>query len=109
MILGERLDGHLVQGHVDTVAECISTDYFNGSWKYAFKYQKHHDYLTVEKGSVCVNGVSLTVTESGDDFFSVIIIPYTHTNTNFKFMKKSDMVNVEFDMIGKYVAQCIRG
>jgi riboflavin synthase len=104
--LGDRLDGHLVQGHVDTVATLMSLTDTNGSWLMRFRYDDKN-YLTVEKGSICVNGISLTVVDSGDDFFSVAIIPYTYDNTNLKSLHIGDEVNIEFDVIGKYVARIL--
>lgn len=110
MKIDGRLDGHIVQGHVDTTAECKQVETLDGSWKYTFQYNVPKEmaikgYMTVEKGSVCVNGVSLTVCESEKDSFSVAIIPYTHDNTNFKNIKSGDKVNLEFDIIGKYLAR----
>lgn len=105
MTMGGRLDGHIVQGHVDQVAKLISLENKYGSWVYRFQYDKHLGNVTVEKGSICVNGVSLTVVESDLDAFSVHIIPYTHAFTNFKNLKIGDVVNLEFDIIGKYVAR----
>lgn len=110
MKIDGRLDGHIVQGHVDTTAICTSVESLDGSWKYAFKYEVPAEmakkgYMTVEKGSVCVNGVSLTVCDSEKDSFAVNIIPYTHDNTNFKDIKPGDKVNIEFDIIGKYLAR----
>ena len=98
-----RLDGHIVQGHVDTVATCTSIEDQNGSWKYTFKYNDNQ--LTVEKGSVTVNGTSLTVVDSKEQSFSVCIIPFTYEHTNFHELKVGDIVNIEFDIIGKYVAK----
>jgi riboflavin synthase len=98
-----RFDGHIVQGHVDQTAECTSVKDENGSWLFHFKYDATKGNITVEKGSVTVNGVSLTVVESGDDYFSVAIIPYTFDHTNFKNIKKGDHVNIEFDIVGKYI------
>ena len=98
-----RLDGHIVQGHVDTVATCTSIENQNGSWKYTFKYNENQ--LTVEKGSVTVNGTSLTVVDSKEQSFSVCIIPFTYEHTNFHQLKVGDIVNIEFDIIGKYVAK----
>lgn len=98
-----RLDGHIVQGHVDTVATCTSIEDQNGSWKYTFKYNDNQ--LTVEKGSVTVNGTSLTVVDSKERSFSVCIIPFTYEHTNFHQLKVGDIVNLEFDIIGKYVAK----
>lgn len=103
MKLGARLDGHIVQGHVDTTGECISVEDLNGSWKYTFRYSTEHP--TVEKGSVTVNGVSLTVVDSEPGLVSVCIIPYTHEFTNFHTFQAGTKVNLEFDIIGKYVAR----
>ena len=103
LVLNGRLDGHIVQGHVDTVATCTHYEEQNGSWKYTFQYKDEH--LTVEKGSVTINGTSLTVVDSQEKGFSVCIIPYTFENTNFKNLKTGDIVNIEFDIIGKYVAK----
>ena len=105
MILGERLDGHIVQGHVDQTAICTNVTEENGSWMYTFKYEDSKDNVTIEKGSITVNGVSLTVVNSKDNEFSVAIIPYTFHNTNFGSIKKGTKVNLEFDVIGKYVAR----
>lgn len=109
MKLGDRLDGHIVQGHVDTVAEVTRIEEQNGSWLFYFKYPYNSENVTVEKGSVCVNGVSLTVVESKDHSFSVAIIPFTWEHTNFHTLKTSDFVNIEFDVIGKYVARLMPG
>ena len=103
MAAGGRFDGHIVQGHVDTTAECISINDLNGSWEYTFSYIG--DQLTVEKGSITVNGVSLTVVNSQANQFSVCIIPYTYEHTNFNELKVGSPVNLEFDIIGKYVAR----
>ena len=100
-----RLDGHIVQGHVDQTAKCISLIEMDGSWKYTFQYDPSVGNITVEKGSVCVNGISLTVIDSQDDKFSVAIIPYTYDNTNLKYIKPENIVNLEFDIIGKYVSK----
>lgn len=108
MILNTRIDGHLVQGHIDTVAHCVKKENRNGSYLYMFKYKTGNGFITAEKGSVCVNGVSLTVVDSGKDFFSVAIIPYTFENTNFKILGEGNAVNVEFDIIAKYVARILR-
>ncbi len=110
MIMNGRLDGHIVQGHVDQTAECIGVEEAGGSWYYSFHYVPNKDmakegYVTVEKGSVCVNGVSLTVVNSKLDGFQVGIIPYTHDHTNFCQIEKGSMVNLEFDIIGKYIAR----
>ncbi|CAH1000419.1 Riboflavin synthase [Neolewinella maritima] len=103
MQAGARLDGHIVQGHVDTVGECLHVEESGGSWYYTFRYGT--DDLLVDKGSVCVNGVSLTVVEPTDDTFKVAIIPYTHAHTNFKELRSGSEVNLEFDIIGKYIAR----
>lgn len=100
-----RLDGHIVQGHVDQTALCIKRVEMNGSWEYRFKYDAGKGNITVEKGSVCVNGISLTVVGSADDEFSVFIIPYTFEYTNLSEVHEGDYVNIEFDIIGKYVAR----
>ena len=103
MIMNGRLDGHIVQGHVDTTAECIAIEDQSGSWKYTFRYDGGGP--TVEKGSVTVNGTSLTVVDSKDNEFSVCIIPYTYEYTNFHTLKVGSRINLEFDIIGKYVAK----
>lgn len=110
MIMNGRLDGHIVQGHVDQTAECISLKEMDGSWYYTFKYATSPEmvkrgYLTVDKGSVTVNGVSLTVCEPTSDTFSVAIIPYTHDHTNFCRIEPGTKVNIEFDILGKYIAR----
>ena len=102
--LGDRLDGHMVQGHVDQTAKCVEVKKENGSYVYTFKH-KESDNMTVEKGSVCVNGISLTVINSKDTSFSVAIIPYTHEHTNFHEFKDGTVVNIEFDILGKYIAK----
>ena len=107
MKLGDRLDGHMVQGHVDQTATCTKISEENGSWYFYFEYQKSNN-LTIEKGSISINGVSLTIVESMDNRFSVAIIPYTYENTNFKNIKVGDLVNIEFDMIGKYIQKIIK-
>jgi riboflavin synthase len=108
MKLGSRLDGHIVQGHVDKTAICTEIIKVQGSWVFKFKYQKNSNAeVTVEKGSITINGTSLTVVNSMKDNFSVCIIPYTYENTCFKFIKEGDQVNLEFDIIGKYVARMI--
>ena len=103
LVMNGRLDGHIVQGHVDTVATCTHYEEQNGSWKYTFQYKD--EQLTVEKGSITINGTSLTVVDSQEKGFSICIIPYTFENTNFKNLKTGDIVNLEFDIIGKYVAK----
>ena len=105
MQMNGRLDGHIVQGHVDTTAKVEKVVSENGSWRIYFSYVPSPSHLTVEKGSVCVNGVSLTVVDSGKNDFSVAIIPYTWENTNFHTLKPGDNVNIEFDIIGKYVGK----
>ena len=107
MKLGDRLDGHMVQGHVDQTAECTKISEENGSWYFYFEYQKSNN-LIIEKGSISINGVSLTIVESMKNGFSVAIIPYTYENTNFKNIKIGDLVNIEFDMIGKYIHKIIK-
>lgn len=110
MPLNDRLDGHIVQGHVDETAECIKRKEADGSWYFTFRYkfdkeQAKRGYFTVDKGSVCVNGVSLTVCEPTDDTFTVAIIPYTYEHTNFHAIEVGTKVNIEFDIIGKYIAR----
>ncbi|WP_199117080.1 riboflavin synthase [Pedobacter sp. ASV28] len=105
MQMNARLDGHIVQGHVDQTATCILVNELDGSWEYRFKYNAALGNVTVEKGSICVNGISLTVVNSGANEFSVFIIPYTHEHTNLQEVKIGDTVNLEFDIIGKYVAR----
>ena len=100
-----RLDGHIVQGHVDQTAVCVKREELDGSWAYRFKYDTGPGNVTVEKGSVCVNGISLTVVNSTADEFSVFIIPYTFEHTNLHQVEVGDTVNLEFDIIGKYVAR----
>ena len=103
MQMNGRLDGHIVQGHVDTTGTCTAIEDQNGSWKYTISYTDEH--VTVEKGSITINGVSLTVVDSKDKSFSVCIIPYTYEHTNFHQLNVGDQVNLEFDIIGKYVAK----
>lgn len=106
MQLNGRLDGHIVQGHVDTTAICTSIEDENGSWKFTFEYDA--PFVTVEKGSITINGTSLTVVDSTDHSFSVCIIPYTYEFTNFHTLKVGDTINLEFDIIGKYVERLLR-
>jgi riboflavin synthase len=107
--LDSRLDGHMVQGHVDLTATCTEVTEAEGSWYYTFAYEPKNDtHMTVEKGSVSVNGVSLTVVNSRDKSFQVAIIPYTYEVTNFHQITKGSVVNIEFDIIGKYIAQIVR-
>ena len=103
--LGERLDGHMVQGHIDQIGICVDIQSQNGSWTYHFEYDHSLGNITIEKGSVTVNGVSLTVINSKKNGFSVAIIPYTYGHTNFKYFKIGSVVNLEFDVIGKYVSR----
>ncbi len=109
MKMDSLLDGHLVQGHVDQTAICTDVSEADGSWYYTFEYQPlQEDYITVEKGSISVNGVSLTVVNSKDNSFQVAIIPYTYELTNFHQIKKGSIVNLEFDIIGKYIARIVK-
>ena len=113
MVMNGRLDGHIVQGHVDQTARCTAVEEADGSWYYTFVYafdQKtvRDGYMTVEKGSVTVNGVSLTVCNSKDDSFQVAIIPYTHEHTNFHQITVGSVVNLEFDIIGKYISRMMK-
>jgi riboflavin synthase len=107
MQMNGRLDGHIVQGHVDQTATCVKRAELDGSWEYRFKYDQASGNVTVEKGSVCINGISLTVVGSASDEFSVFIIPYTFEHTNLHEVQEGDAVNIEFDIIGKYVARLI--
>ena len=104
---GDRLDGHLVQGHVDQTAICKNVEETNGSRMFTFEYDASQNNITVEKGSVCVNGISLTVVNSKHNSFSVCIIPYTFENTNFKNIHSGTAVNIEFDILGKYISKLI--
>ena len=103
LMFNGRIDGHIVQGHVDQTARCESVVSQDGSWLYTFSYDPKPGNITVEKGSVCVNGVSLTVVDSRKSSFSVAIIPYTRQHTNFHNIQEGDTVNLEFDILGKYV------
>lgn len=102
------LDGHIVQGHVDQTAVCTNVEEAEGSWYYTFEFDQTGDNVTVEKGSVAVNGVSLTVVNSKEGSFQVAIIPYTHEHTNFHTFKKGTVVNLEFDIVGKYIAKLMK-
>lgn len=102
-----RFDGHIVQGHVDTTAICKEVKDLNGSWEFVFEHEKNKTNITVEKGSITINGISLTVVQSTDTFFSVHIIPYTFEHTNFKSIRVGTSVNLEFDIVGKYVAKIL--
>ncbi len=103
MILGSRLDGHLVQGHVDCTGRCIGVEVGEGSWKYTVEYPEQFRRLIIEKGSICVNGTSLTAFDLKENTFSVAIIPYTYNNTNINELEENSVVNLEFDLVGKYV------
>lgn len=105
MKLGDRLDGHIVQGHVDEVGKCIGIKEENGSWQFDFEYDERSNNLTIEKGSITINGTSLTVVNSGRNTFSVAIIPYTYTHTNFHTLVIGSVVNLEFDVVGKYISK----
>ncbi len=105
MKLGDRLDGHLVQGHVDEVGNCLSIENMDGSWLFTFTYNEASRNITIEKGSITINGVSLTVVNSKKNEFSVAIIPYTYEHTNFINIELGDKVNLEFDLIGKYLSR----
>lgn len=108
MQMNGRLDGHIVQGHVDQTAVCVLREELDGSWEYRFRYDASKGNVTVEKGSVCVNGISLTVVNSAANEFSVFIIPYTFEHTNLQEVQPGDTVNLEFDIIGKYVARLLQ-
>jgi riboflavin synthase len=102
-----RFDGHIVQGHVDTTAICKTVNDLNGSWEFVFEYEANPQYITVQKGSITINGVSLTVVQSELHLFSVCIIPYTYEHTNFKTIAPGSSINLEFDIVGKYVARLL--
>ncbi len=108
MKMEARFDGHIVQGHIDQTAVCTSVEETDGSWKYTFEYDSTKENITVEKGSISVNGVSLTVVDSAKTSFSVAIIPFTYEVTNFHNFKKGTVINVEFDVFGKYVAKLLK-
>ncbi len=108
MQAGARLDGHMVQGHVDCTAECTSVDDVDGSWNFRFRFEPSEDRVLVDKGSVCISGVSLTVVKPTIDSFGVSIIPYTYEHTGFGDLEVGSLVNLEFDVIGKYVVQYAR-
>jgi riboflavin synthase len=108
MKLGDRIDGHIVQGHVDTKATCQEIKKEGGSWLFKFSHGKNSSFITTRKGSVCVNGISLTVVESTPTRFSVAVIPYTFENTNLKNIKSGQIVNIEFDILGKYIASQLK-
>ena len=109
MKLGDRLDGHIVQGHVDQVGICKSVIKEDGSWTFKFEYDSDKNNMTIEKGSITINGVSLTVVNSGFNTFCVAIIPYTFEHTNFNAIKVGDQVNLEFDVLGKYIQKLLEG
>lgn len=102
-----RFDGHIVQGHIDTTAKCLEINNLNGSWVFVFEYEKNKNNITVEKGSVTINGVSLTVVNSEENIFSVCIIPFTFEHTNFNKIQLGSIVNLEFDIIGKYLKKLL--
>lgn len=105
MVYNARLDGHIVQGHVDTTGICTAIREVEGSWYFSFEYAPNDEHLLVDKGSICVNGTSLTVVDPTENTFSVAIIPYTYEHTVFKHLKEGDRVNLEFDILGKYIAK----
>jgi riboflavin synthase len=106
MKIGDRLDGHMIQGHVDQIGKCSKIIQKNGSWIFTIQYAKSNN-VTVEKGSIAINGISLTVVNSNESDFSVAIIPYTYEHTNFKNLNTGDSVNLEFDILGKYIAKML--
>lgn len=108
MVAGGRLDGHIVQGHVDQTAKVSHIENLDGSWKFYFEYESKEGNITVEKGSITINGTSLTVVDSKPGAFSVAIIPYTFDHTNFNQLKVGDVVNIEFDILGKYIANYLK-
>jgi riboflavin synthase len=107
MVLGSRLDGHLVQGHVDQIGHCIAVEEKEGSWTFTFQYDASLNNITIEKGSITIDGTSLTVVDSQKDRFSVAIIPYTYEHTRFNSYKVGTVVNLEFDVLGKYVSKVL--
>jgi riboflavin synthase len=107
MLINGRLDGHIVQGHIDSTACCINKKELNGSWEFTFEFDKQYAVLVIEKGSVCLNGVSLTAFNVRKKKFSVAIIPYTFEHTNFSQIQKDSIINIEFDLMGKYVKRAI--
>ena len=109
LTLQTRIDGHMVQGHVDSTGLCISKEFKEGSWEFGFRYPAENFSLLVEKGSICVNGVSLTAFNCKEDHFNVAIIPYTFQHTTFEFLNAGDTVNLEFDILGKYIQRWMEG
>ena len=109
LVLNGRLDGHIVQGHVDDIGMCIKKVDQENSWLYTFEFSEKYSNLIIEKGSICVNGVSLTCFDVSDNKFTVAIIPHTYENTNFKFLKEGEAVNLEFDILGKYIKKILKG
>lgn len=108
LVINGRLDGHIVQGHVDDIGMCIKKVDQENSWLYTFEFSEKYSNLIIEKGSICVNGVSLTCFDVSDNKFTVAIIPHTYENTNFKFLKEGEAVNLEFDILGKYIKKYLR-
>ena len=108
LVINGRLDGHIVQGHVDDIGLCIKKVDQENSWLYTFEFSEKYSNLIIEKGSICVNGVSLTCFDVSDNKFTVAIIPHTYENTNFKFLKEGEAVNLEFDVLGKYIKKCLQ-
>ena len=108
LVINGRLDGHIVQGHVDDIGLCIKKVDQENSWLYTFEFSKKYSNLIIEKGSICVNGVSLTCFDVSDNKFTVAIIPHTYENTNFKFLKEGVAVNLEFDILGKYIKKILK-
>jgi riboflavin synthase len=106
--IGGRLDGHMVQGHVDDAVKCVKIANENGSWRYYFEGANIDPKLLVNKGSVCINGVSLTIANTKDKTFEVAIIPFTYENTNFKDLKVNDLINIEYDILGKYILKNLK-
>ena len=108
LVINGRLDGHIVQGHVDDIGLCIKKVDQENSWLYTFEFSEKYSNLIIEKGSICVNGVSLTCFDVSDNKFTVAIIPHTYENTNFKFLKEGEAVNLEFDILGKYIKKILK-
>ena len=108
MRLNDRLDGHIVQGHVDDTGICTNVKDENGSWIYSFSFNSAHSALLINKGSITVNGVSLTIVNCTEDIFQVAIVPFTYQNTNFKFIERGSIVNLEFDILGKYIQKSMQ-